>query len=227
MSGLTFAIGDIHGRLDLLEGAEAAVAARADGAAHKVICLGDYVDRGPDSKGVVERLMARAGDSGWICLKGNHEAMMAQALNGGRRIDFAHWMQNGGDRTLESYGCEVAPEHLAWLESRPLTHREGRRLFVHAGIDPTAPLEDQGEGTLLWIREKFLAAPRLAWHVVHGHTPFWRGKPDPAEPEVLPQRTNLDTGACFTGILSIGVFEPGAGDGPVEILSAVGPPSDP
>jgi serine/threonine protein phosphatase 1 len=103
-----------------------------------------------------------------------------------------------------------------------LTHRDAHRLYVHAGVVPSTPVESQDKRALLWIRETFLSAKAatLPCHVVHGHTPRWRKKPDPARPELLPHRTNLDTGAYFTGVLSIGVFDDVQAGGPLEILSA-------
>jgi serine/threonine protein phosphatase 1 len=223
---LTYAIGDIHGRLDLLRKARAAIAAHAGDRPHQVICLGDYVDRGPDAKGVVETLMTLTAGSSWTCLKGNHEAMMVEALRARRPVAMEGWMANGGDETLASYGGEqgVPPAHLDWLEARPLFHRDARRLYVHAGVKPGVALADQDPETLMWIREPFLGAPAeaLPCHVVHGHTPRWREKPDLAQPEILAHRTNLDTGAVWTGILSVGVFEDARPGGPVEVLSVRG-----
>lgn len=223
---LTYAIGDIHGRLDLLERAEAAIARHAAGRLCQVVCLGDYVDRGPRSREVVETLMVRRARAGWICLKGNHEDMMVEAASSG---DVARWVGdgNGGEATLASYGglAAVPDAHLAWLANLPLLHHQpgagGGRLFVHAGVRPGVPLAEQDAHTLMWIRDLFLAAPAeaLPCHVVHGHTPCWRGKPAPSLPERLPHRTNLDTGACWTGVLSVGVFAEGEDGGPGEVLA--------
>jgi len=221
MPGLTYAIGDIHGRLDLLRAAVDAIAAHARGGLHKVICLGDYVDRGSDSKGVIETLMVLTANAPWRCLMGNHEDMMAGSLRSRDPDDIDRWLNNGGDATLDSYSDKVPLAHLEWLESLPLLHRDDHRLYVHAGVAPGAPVESQDKRVLVWIREAFLTAnaSALPCHVVHGHTPFWRKKPDPAVPERLPHRTNLDTGAYFTGILSVGVFDDAIPGGPVEILS--------
>lgn len=222
MTSLTYAIGDIHGRLDLLGAALAAIKAHAGAAKHRVICLGDLVDRGPDSRGVVETIMDFVDGSTFICLKGNHENMMARALRGGDPGAMAHWIANGGGETLVSYGGlnGVPAAHLDWIEARPLFWRDAHRLFVHAGVAPKVALEDQSERSLLWIREAFLTAPAeaLPAHVVHGHTPQWAGKSDMAAPELLPHRTNLDTGAVYTGVLSVGVFDDTTPGGPVEVL---------
>lgn len=221
MPGLTYAIGDIHGRLDLLRAAIAAITAHAAGVRHQVVCLGDYVDRGPDSKMVVETLMTLTAHGAWRCLMGNHEQMMIDAL---RTIETEHldlWLDNGGEATLKSYGMGVPKAHLAWLEALPLTWRDAHRLYVHAGISPRKPIEAQSWRSLLWIRETFLTADAdaLPCHVVHGHTPYWRMKPQPQVPECLPHRTNLDTGAYFTGILSVGVFDDAIPGGPIEVLA--------
>ncbi len=225
MPTLTYAIGDIHGRLDLLRKAQGAIAAHAGAAPHRVICLGDYVDRGRDSKGVIETLMALCVESSWICLKGNHEDLMVEALRTERWGGLERWTANGGDETLLSYGGEhgVPAAHLDWLEALPLFHRDAHRFFVHAGVKPNLPLEYQDPHSLMWIRNAFLAAPpeALPCHVVHGHTPRWRLKPDLARPERLAHRTNLDTGAVWTGILSVGVFEDSRAGGPIKVLSIV------
>jgi serine/threonine protein phosphatase 1 len=188
-----------------------------------VICLGDYVDRGPESRGVVETVMGLVDGGSWICLKGNHEDMMIEALRTDRSGGLGHWISNGGGETLASYGGEagVPAAHLDWLEALPLIHLDAHRLYVHAGVKPAVPLVDQEPEALMWIRDLFLNAPAqaLPCHVVHGHTPYWGGKPDLSLPELLPHRTNLDTGAVWTGILSVGVFEDGRAGGPVEVMA--------
>jgi serine/threonine protein phosphatase 1 len=222
MQHLVFAIGDIHGRLDLFERALRAIAARAVGATPTVVCLGDYVDRGPESAGVVERLIELEGPD-FVCLKGNHEAMMIEAFGAGRHGSMSLWKSNGGIETLESYGGVrgVPPAHLAWMRTLPLWWTDSRRYYVHAGVEPGLAMAEQEERVLLWIRDRFLLAPAelLPGHVVHGHTPRWRGKPDPATCERLPQRTNLDSGAWMTNVLSVGVFDAAETAGPLEVLS--------
>ncbi|HTX50285.1 MAG TPA: metallophosphoesterase family protein [Caulobacteraceae bacterium] len=227
MNRFTYAVGDVHGRLDLLRSAFDRIAAHAGARAYRVVTLGDYVDRGPESSGVIEFLMRRQGD-GLVCLKGNHEDMMLRALtgeDGALRL----WLSNGGDETLRSYGARsdgdirrAVPEgHVRWLSDLPLTTVDPHRIFVHAGLAPGAPLSLQDESTLLWIRGPFLRAPSEAFeaHIVHGHSPQWDGKPDPAKPELLDHRTNLDTGAWATGVLTVGVFDPSAPGGPTEVMS--------
>lgn len=216
----TFAIGDIHGRLDLLSMAAQAIDKFLEDRDAKgvVVCLGDYVDRGPDSRGVVEFLMQAERNGSLICLKGNHEEMMLQALTTG---DMDRWLATGGAATLASYGDDGVPEdHLAWLSDLPTISQWGGRIFVHAGLMPGVALEDQKDEWRLWIRDRFLFAEEefAGWpHIVHGHTPIHRGKPDLAEPELLPWRSNLDTGAFHTGVLAVAVFNDEQA-GPVDIL---------
>ena len=218
-AGLIYAVGDVHGRLDLLQTAWATIQEDNGGQAGRVVFLGDYVDRGPDSRGVVEFLMRAQASAEVTCLKGNHEQMMVDALRGAAPMSW--WIDNGGDATLASYGRAVTPEHLDWMAGLPLMDRDAHRVYVHAGLMPNVPVEEQDEEACLWIRERFLRAPgdQLPAHVVHGHTPFWAGKPDPRQPELLEHRTNLDTGAYMTGVLTIGVFDPATPGGPIRVLT--------
>jgi serine/threonine protein phosphatase 1 len=224
---VTFAIGDIHGRLDLLKAAVDAIGAHTPQERARLVFLGDYVDRGPDSRGVVELLMALSQAPGVICLKGNHEEMMVRACRAEAGEALAMWLDNGGRATLSSYGVDApGPEappqsHLRWLAGLPLTTGDGRRIYVHAGLKPSTPLEQQSARACLWIREPFLTAraDRFEGHVVHGHTPNWSGKPSMAAPELLAHRTNLDTGAYATGVLTVGVFPTGASGGPSELIT--------
>jgi serine/threonine protein phosphatase 1 len=205
---LTYAIGDIHGRLDLLERAFDLMDAYAGARSFQVVCLGDYVDRGPDSQGVIDFLRRKAAHMTLTCLKGNHEAMLLEAFDEG---EWTFWLENGGSETLASYPDGMTAEHLDWMRDLPICARDADRLYVHAGFMPGAGLADQDEDVCLWIRGRFLSADldELPGHVVHGHTPQHADKPEMAAPERLPHRTNLDTGAVWTGVLSVGVFEPG------------------
>lgn len=213
---LTYAIGDIHGRLDLLERALDLIRAHAGTRNFQVVRLGDYVDRGPDSRGVIAFLMREADRTTLTCLKGNHEAMLLEAVEEG---EWSSWLDNGGRETLASYDGEVPPEHRQWLRRLPVSARDADRLYVHAGFRPGVALADQEEAACFWIRRKFLDADadELPGHVVHGHTPSHIDKLDMDQPECLPHRTNLDTGACWTGVLAVGVFRPGQAQ-PVEVL---------
>ncbi len=213
-----YVIGDVHGCLERLVSLHFQIA--ADLAARPVpysalIHLGDYVDRGPDSAGVLWLLAGAVKPpvTQRVDLKGNHEFMMLDALGGGR-LAAGHWLDNGGDATLESYHIGIAdqthPElwraavpdlHLEWLHRLDLMHREGNYLFVHAGIRPGVPLRSQVPDDLMWIREPFLSdrQPRDVV-VVHGHTP----RP---QPEVFENRIGIDTGAAMGGRLTCLVLE--------------------
>jgi len=219
-----YAVGDIHGRLDLLLAAFGRIEAHAGTEAARIVCLGDYIDRGPESRGVVERLMAgprRAGDR-LDCLMGNHEDMLLHCAAGGGNTPL--WLQNGGDATMASYqraaGRRLTPPelpaaHLDWMRRLPLSLETERQVFVHAGLRPGLPIAEQSDHDKLWIREPFLEIDHdFGKHVVHGHTPSRR-------PELRPFRTNLDTGAFHTGVLSIGVFDADRLDRPVEILQVI------
>jgi serine/threonine protein phosphatase 1 len=231
-SARTYAIGDVHGRLDLVERAVEEISKHVGDAPFRVIFLGDYVDRGPDSRGVIELLMDLQQRWPVVCLKGNHEELMLQAIHqpsGGR---LRRWLEYGGDHTLASYGLDedsdlaagIPREHQRWMAGLPRTTGDGHRNYVHAGLKPGTPVHRQNEQTFLWIRERFLQAKASEFeaHVVHGHTPIWEGKPDPAEPELLEHRTNVDTAAFATGVLSIAVFDAERPGGPVELLQVRG-----
>lgn len=228
----TYAIGDVHGRLDLVEQAVEAIGAHVGDAPFRVIFLGDYVDRGPDSRGVIDLLMELQRRWPVVCLKGNHEELMLQAITqpaGGR---LTRWLEYGGDHTLASYGLDensdlaegIPREHVRWMSGLPRTTGDGHRIYVHAGLAPGTPIHRQKEQTFLWIRERFLEARPgdFEAHVVHGHTPIWEGKPNPAEPELLEHRTNIDTAAFATGVLSIAVFDAERPGGPVEVIQVRG-----
>ena len=216
---LLYAVGDIHGRADLLANllCQIEADATARGAANTtLVFVGDYVDRGPDSRGVVEMLLhglPEGFDAHF--LKGNHEAMLLDFVETPRRLD--HWRMNGGGATMESYGVDVAglvaakasPEawHAAFTAALPKSHlnfyrslrlyvRAGDYLFVHAGIRPGVPLEAQDETDFIWIRHEFLDATEpFGLVVVHGHTPV-------DAPDLRPNRIGIDTGAVFTGRLT-------------------------
>jgi serine/threonine protein phosphatase 1 len=154
----TYAIADLHGRFDLLEMALACLAERAEPPA-TLVTLGDYVDRGPDSCKIIERLMAGLGRDGWrvICLKGNHEDIMWQTCRNLPDVDW--WLTNGGGATLISYGQQkgdladvavVPAPHLDWIERLPLIYVDRHRVFVHAGIDPNCPLHEQDAENVIW-----------------------------------------------------------------------------
>jgi serine/threonine protein phosphatase 1 len=204
---LTYAIGDIHGSLDKLDSLIRRCEEHAAGRPRTLLFLGDFIDRGADSAGVVRRLVTLQSEQPEriVTLMGNHEAMALGVLAG--RLPPDLWLTQGGAETLDSYGVsqvrDLPREHLAFIRGLRLSHDDGRRFFVHAGIDPEKPLDAQDEADLLWIREPFLTDRgdygRL---IVHGHTPLESGLPD-----LRRNRLNLDTGAVFGGPLTAAVFD--------------------
>lgn len=210
-----YAVGDIHGRLDLLDGLLDQIVGYEEAypcAGTRLIFLGDYIDRGPDSFGVIERFVqGLPGGLKAHFLKGNHEAIMLECLEG--PAWFANWAANGGLATVKSYGVNISaaadaetvlrqlrkavpPAHLAFLRGLKTTMEVGDYFFVHAGVRPGLPLDGQTEEDYLFIREKFLRhRGDFGKIVVHGHTPV-------AEPEVFPNRIGIDTGSFFSGRLT-------------------------
>ena len=205
-SPLVYAIGDIHGSLQKLRDLMTLCAQHAEGRSATFVFLGDYIDRGPDSRGVIEALMAlqsRQPDR-VIALKGNHEAFAIEVIDGERDAEF--WLREGGAATLRSYRIDDARDlpyaHVSWLRSLPLCYDDGQRFFVHAGIDPEKPLDAQSDHDLIWIREPFLSDARDHGRlIVHGHTPQTDGIPD-----FRGNRLNLDTGAVFGRPLTAAAF---------------------
>ena len=211
-----YAIGDIHGcarQLAALHGAIADDLARRPCPAPLLLHVGDYVDRGPDSRGVVARLAAGDPLSGvpTVNLMGNHEQTMIDALSGDGAAA-TDWMIGGGREALRSWGGDpdapraawpqaVPDAHLAFLRALVLQHREGAYLFVHAGIRPGVALERQARQDLLGIRQPFLYSEAdFGVVIVHGHTP----KPAPV---LRPNRIGIDTGAVYGGRLTCAVLE--------------------
>jgi serine/threonine protein phosphatase 1 len=203
---LTYAIGDIHGRLDLLMDLLSQIITHANGRSCKLVFLGDYIDRGPDSAGVLA--LVRRFQQQWpesvICLKGNHEAMLLEVVT--EPAVTSWWLGNGGDNTLVSFGVshpgDLPADVLSWIAGLPTLYEDEHRYFVHAGLHPDLRLSEQDDQTKLWIRDEFLLVDYdFGKHVVHGHTPSQTGGP-----ELRPYRTNLDTGAVFGGPLTAGVF---------------------
>jgi diadenosine tetraphosphatase ApaH/serine/threonine PP2A family protein phosphatase len=201
---LTYAIGDVHGCLDKLVRLLARCRAHAGDRRRRVVFVGDYIDRGPDSRGVIETLLKlQRSEPDVICLRGNHEALMLEAVETG---DEDLWLLNGGGQTLASYGVSQAldlpAELVEWADALPLLFDDGRRLFVHAGLNPRVALDRQTEQDLLWIREPFLSSRReFGRLIVHGHTPLRSGVPD-----LRSNRLNIDTAAVFGGPLTAAVF---------------------
>lgn len=218
-----YAIGDIHGRADLLDEMQEKmiVDARSAGSRKIVqIFLGDYVDRGADSKGVINWLLTPPPkDWARVCLKGNHEAMVLDFFKNPNMVE--NWRRYGGLETLHSYGVDIinlqskdAPHvmqeefkenfpdiHYDFFSILPLTAGFGSYFFVHAGVRPGVSLKKQKEEDLLWIRDEFLVSQMdFGKVIVHGHTPV-------EQPEMLSNRINIDTGAYITGNLTCLVLE--------------------
>lgn len=205
-----YAIGDVHGRDDLLVRLlDRIVADRAEhgGGTATLVYVGDYIDRGARSVEVIDRVMRGVPGFETVCLKGNHEQMMLDTIGVDGSYAWPVWIANGGDETMKSLGlplrhepAEIAralgPMRLAWLETLKISYRAGPYLFVHAGILPGRPIEEQQTKDLLWIRHRFLDSDvDHGVIVVHGHTPA-------QAPELRPNRINVDTGATFRGTLS-------------------------
>jgi serine/threonine protein phosphatase 1 len=207
----TYALSDIHGCQDKLERLVARCQSDARDDSAKFVFLGDYIDRGPDSREVVEYLIdfETRRPEHVICLCGNHEDMALAAIDDPVEID--QWVvYNGGDKALASYGVtspsELPADHVAWLRGLPTQHDDGLRFFVHAGVDPTRPLDRQSRHDLLWMREPFLSDPRdYGRFIVRGHTPLRGGKPD-----LRTNRVNIDTAAVLGGPLTAAIFDDSA-----------------
>lgn len=228
-----YAIGDIHGHLDLLRDAHRRIAAdrrQVGDVGAPIIHLGDLVDRGPESAEVIEYLATGPipGGAPWHTVKGNHDHMFRLFLEDPPRRDARlkpqyTWLHDrlGGDTTLASYGIDVTPgrdpdeiateararvpaHHLAYVDAMPLHLRAAGALFVHAGLRPGIPLDRQADDDLMWIRDEFHNDRRdHGMLVIHGHTPVEAARH-------YGNRVNLDTGAAYGGPLTAAVIEDGA-----------------
>ena len=241
-----YAIGDVHGQLDMLKAAFSYIA-EDGGPDAQVVLVGDYTDRGPDSRGVIEFLMqGLAAGRNWICLRGNHDRMFSRFVRHGDEHDDQiksglGWLNDrlGGATTLAAYGItgqmhlavprrgapeelvhfdgpdgrrstaqlqalaqsRVPPAHLDFLDSLPLYHETDDLIFVHAGLRPGIPLQNQTEDDLIWIRAPFLENDHdFGKLVVHGHTPV-------DVPGHFGNRVAIDTGAGYGHPLIPVVFE--------------------
>jgi serine/threonine protein phosphatase 1 len=216
-----YAVGDIHGRADLLGETMERIdddLSRRPIAFAVEIYLGDYVDRGPDSKGVIDLLAARLVKSNAVCLRGNHEDLLERFLHDSSVLN--SWVKLGASHTLASYGVhrraqgtERASElHGRFRQRFPRAHELflkclkpwvccGDYLFVHAGIRPLVPFDRQAMNDLLWIRDDFLSSPHHhGKRIVHGHTTV-------PHPDIRPNRINIDTGAWQSGTLTCAILE--------------------
>jgi diadenosine tetraphosphatase ApaH/serine/threonine PP2A family protein phosphatase len=217
-----YAIGDVHGRADLLDRVLTRTAAHI--AAHPSVrplhlLVGDYIDRGPGSREVIDLLIACAQTRETICLRGNHDIFIREFLQNPAAL--RDWSKIGGLETLMSYGLKppisadgnvqkelarafnaVLPDaHLRFLDSLPSSLNCGGYFFAHAGVRPGVPLTQQRDDDLLWIRDDFLLHENdFGKIIVHGHTPV-------REVDIRHNRINIDTGAYVTGHLSCLVME--------------------
>jgi serine/threonine protein phosphatase 1 len=207
---LTVAVGDVHGMADKLHRLLAKIAAwlaqAGAGAAVQFVFLGDYIDRGPDSKEVLDTVRALR-QAGAICLRGNHEQLMIDATQSA--LGERNFLRNGGAATLRSLGTAAAfREAQDWMRSLPTYYEDDLRYYVHAGVRPGVPLDRQDDETRLWIREEFLDYPgKYSRYIVHGHTPTILADPDRHTPEIRDNRCDVDTGAGAGGALSAAIFD--------------------
>ena len=225
-----YAIGDIHGRCDLLDDLLKQIEADSQNqpvARNVLVTLGDYVDRGTDSRGVIDTVLALSNDGklpGFevVALLGNHEDLMLAFIEDGSGASM--WFAQGGDATLASYGVTLLPDgdlngdldlgtvrdqfrdalppdHLAFLRTLASSHVEGDYMFVHAGIRPGVALPRQDPEDLIWIRDAFLKSRKDHGKViVHGHSVRFEPEVFPERPK--PSRIGIDTGAYLTGNLT-------------------------
>jgi serine/threonine protein phosphatase 1 len=213
-----YAFGDIHGRADLLKKMFTMIDADVSRSPveHPIeVYLGDYVDRGPYSCETLNLLIERSQSRETVCLRGNHEAYYLDVLRDPAKLDA--WRQIGGLQTLISYGIQpslnpsaaeqveliralkaaMPRDHVRFLLSLKPSFLCGDFFFVHAGVRPGIPLDEQDERDLLWIRDEFLDSDEdFGKFIVHGHTPV-------REPDIRANRANIDTGAYATGNLTL------------------------
>lgn len=211
-----YAIGDIHGcaaQLTDLHAKIEADLARRPAASALLLHVGDYVDRGVDTKGVIDRLLGASPVPGteMVNLMGNHENTMILALEG-ERAAATDWLFTGGRPSLQSYGIDpdspretwrqqFPDSHMAFLRGLKLAHREGDYIFVHAGVRPGVPLEEQARDDMLRMRQPFLYSEmNFGAVVVHGHSPV-------KAPVIRHNRIAIDTGAVFGGEMTCLVLE--------------------
>jgi len=216
---LTYAIGDVHGRRDLLAALLIAIGEDIGASTARIVFLGDIIDRGPESRQCLD-LVIRTLEHypGSRLILGNHEEFLLSFLDAGsdRGTAARRWLPNGGSETLHSYGFEDTgdfdsiaqqlandyPGHIAALRNAGWMVETDTHVFVHGGIDPQLALSDQDPATTRWIRDKFLKFPGpLPKTVVHGHT-----MTQSSLPECHGNRIALDTGAVHSGHLTCGIF---------------------
>jgi serine/threonine protein phosphatase 1 len=203
---LTYAIGDVHGHAQLLSSLLESIARHADGADWRAVFVGDYIDRGPDSAGVLSIARDLHADGRAACIMGNHERVFLDAVDDPAKAD--RWMNLGGAMALASFGTAsiagVPRDVVDWIAGLPTFHEDALRYYVHAGVHPDHSLTEQIDHDRMWMRGRFLTEEHdFGKFIVHGHTPQTSGLPD-----LHPYRVNLDTAVGATGILTAGVFGP-------------------
>lgn len=201
---IIYAIGDIHGMSNQLKKMLDEIYKREPGI---ILTIGDYIDRGPDSKGVLDILIEGPQKEGFsfIHLMGNHEDMCIHAHLTKRIENWNHWLMNGGDYTQKSFGNSIEesiPEkYLSWMNKLWIQYETDEYYFVHAGVQPGIDLDKQLRQDKLWIRHPFLSS-KYDWgkRIIHGHTPN-------DQIVIRPNRICLDSAAFHSGILSCGIFD--------------------
>ena len=206
---LTFAVGDVHGHAGQLAALLDVLAQHAGDTPHRIVFLGDLVDKGPASAAVLERVMGlMEREPGRVyCVSGNHDFALASSIRDPRTEP--KWMRMGGEAVLAEYGVahatDLPPQVRSWVTGLPTWYDDGSRHFVHAGVDPALPLDAQTDEIRMSMRGNFLSEDHdLGRHIVHGHTPQMD-----ARPTLRPFRTNLDTGIYQTGVLTAAAFSRG------------------
>lgn len=216
-----YAIGDVHGCLTQLKQVHQWIDADLGEnpiADWKIIHVGDYVDRGEESRGVIDYLIERqAVDHRNVCLKGNHDLMFRAGITGDKRLTEI-WLRNGAETTLASYDLSIDDfmarhtdrrgfedaiprDHIEFIDNLDYSVRLGDYLFVHAGVNPRRSLDDQHPDDMLWIRDRFIeSCMEYDAVVVHGHTPS-------RKIDVRPNRVGIDTGAVYGGLMSCLVLD--------------------
>ncbi|MEP6342648.1 MAG: metallophosphoesterase family protein [Maricaulaceae bacterium] len=214
MDIIHYVIGDIHGQAEklgtLLDMIKARHGWKFPDKTARLIYLGDYIDRGQKSAEVIDLIMKPMNGFETVCLKGNHEAMMLDAIMSDDYSRWRNWMSAGGEPTLKSFGYDLLLEkfntdklikvvgktRLDWLSGLKLSYQYADFLCVHAGLMPDVKIKDQVEKDMLWIRRRFLESDYdFGFGIIHGHTPETR-------PVVKRNRIGIDTGAGMGGELT-------------------------
>jgi serine/threonine protein phosphatase 1 len=219
-----YAIGDVHGEKAKLDQLLAYIRddATAYSCSRRIVFVGDLIDRGAESRAVVETAMRLQAEEGAIVIRGNHEELMLHAIDHNESVGIYWWATNGGDETIESYQLVNGPKddwreavdkaHIKWLRALPTIWRDDERklVFVHGGIDPWR-YPNESDEVRMWTRSPtFFRSSNWPDReelrdilVVHGHTPT-----EDFEPDWQSRRINVDTGACFGGPLTAVVLAP-------------------